>query len=96
VKAGQPGRVSLSGHVNVVGGEGGPISGHGLTVNFEKLESGSWKLKNSVKPMVENGAYTISEREEGVGTWRAQAIFEQTGLFGPSQSEYREFTITAK
>lgn len=96
VKAGQPGHVSLSGHVNVVGGEGGPINGHGLTINFEKLESGAWKLKNSVKPTITNGAYSVSEREEGVGTWRAQAVFEQTGLFGPSQSPIREFVIAAK
>lgn len=95
VTPGSPGRVSLSGHVNVTSGEGGSVEGKKVNIEFEKKEGSSWVPKSSVKATIgKGGEYSVANREVGVGTWRAQATFEVSGAYKESQSIPHEFTVT--
>jgi Ca2+-binding RTX toxin-like protein len=90
---GQPGHVSVEGHVNVTSAEGGPINGLLVNVNFEKEEGGKWVYKNTAQPTIVNSFYEQNNWSVGVGNWRTRAVFQaQSGYLG-SESAYHNFTI---
>lgn len=90
---GQPGNVSVEGHVNVTTAEGGPINGLYVNVNFNKEEGGSWVYKNTAKPTIVNGHYEVNNWGVGVGNWRVRAVFPQQGYYLSSESAYHYFTV---
>jgi Ca2+-binding RTX toxin-like protein len=90
---GQPGNVSVSGHVNVVGPEGGPINGQYVNVNFNKEEGGKWVYKNTAQRTLSNGYYEVKNWGVSVGNWRVRAVFPQQSYYLSSESAYHYFTI---
>jgi|GEM_PF-834326 len=93
---GQPGNVSLYGHVNVTTAEGGPINGLYVNVNFSKEEGGKWVYKNSAQPTISNSYYEVNKWGVSVGSWRVRAVFPQQGYYLSSESIYHYFTVNKK
>lgn len=84
------------GSVNVKGNvaASGSLSGTHVLVEFEKLESGSWILKDSDETALsESGNYTRAQ-SVGVGSWRVRAAFPAQGDYKASASGYHPFTIS--
>lgn len=91
VRNGQPGHVSVSGHVLCT--DCGAVIGT-VNVNFNKLESETWTYKNTAQPILVNGRYEVLNWGVGVGRWRVRAVFPEQGDYAESISEYREFVVT--
>jgi hypothetical protein len=91
---GQPGSVSVSGHVNVTSVEGGPVSGQTVNVNFSReVAGGGFEFKSSAHPTVVNGEYSVSGWPVSVGNWRVRTVFPEQWPFRGSESDFRSFSI---
>jgi hypothetical protein len=93
VLPGQPGHVSVSGHV--LRTNGNPVSGT-VNVNFDKIEGGAWTYKSTAQPQLVNGGYEVRNWGVGVGQWRVRAVFPAQGDYASSESEYHEFVVNAR
>ncbi|TMQ05926.1 MAG: hypothetical protein E6J91_39425 [Deltaproteobacteria bacterium] len=93
VLPGQPGHVSVSGHV--LRANGTPAMGT-VNVNFDKVESGSWTYKDTASRTLVNGYYEVLNWAVGVGQWRVRAVFPAQGDYSGSESDYHEFVVNAR
>lgn len=93
VLPGQPGHVSVSGHVLRTNGD--PVSGT-VNVNFDKLDGSAWTYKSTAQPQLVNGRYEVLNWGVGVGRWRVRAVFTAQGDYASSESEYHEFVVNAR
>jgi hypothetical protein len=86
---GQPGSVTVNGHVN----SDVPVNGT-VSVEYRKLEGGVYVYKRSEYPTVKNGFYEFQNEPVGPGTWKVKAAFSSQGEYTGSESaESAAFTI---
>lgn len=90
---GQPGYVSVDGHVYVNNVEGQPAEGVYVNVNFQKWENGSWVTKSTAHPVVTNGYYQVRFWGVGAGLWRTRTVLPAQAEYDESMSGYHEFQI---
>lgn len=89
---GQPGYVSVSGHV--LDGVGNPVEGGYVNVNFQRNVNGTWVTESSAHPVLVNGHYDVDDWTVGVGEWRVRAVFPiGQNSYVESKSEYSYFTM---
>src|SRR5262245_16523990 len=94
VRNGQPGHVSVSGHV-LCKSCGAIVTGT-VNVNFNKFEDGKYMYNKTAYPILVNGRYEVLNVAVGVGRWRVRAVFREQGNYAESISEYRYFEVTAR
>jgi len=89
---GQPGFVNAHGYVQS-GAYG--VGGQTVTIRYEKLEGGQWKLKTTATPTLNSeGYYEHNFMELGPGDWRMKTEYAGTSLLADSSSpDYVSFHL---
>jgi Ca2+-binding RTX toxin-like protein len=95
--AGQPGYVTVDGHVYGKAPDGSNIPMNGVKVNvrFYKKESGTYVYKNTAQVPITNSYYRVENWSVGLGEWQVKAEFSTQGTYDQSESGLHPFTIVA-
>jgi hypothetical protein len=89
VTSGTPGSVSVRGALT-----GGTPSGCvPVEVELQRLESGSWRAKGTVRAGLASGTYLVSAHPVAAGRWRVRAVYPGEGPLRGSASAYHDFEI---
>lgn len=87
---GQPGYVSVSGHVLRTNGD--PVIGV-VNVNFVKFVNGDWMTMSTAQRTLSNGSYDVAYWRVGVGQWRVRVVLPEQGDYASSVSDYHSFEV---
>jgi hypothetical protein len=82
---GEPGLVSVAGTLDV---SGYPLTGKWVNVNFQKLEGGSWNLKQTLHLVEDHGHVEKKYEGLGPGSWRVRSLYPGEPPLADSSSPY--------